>query len=58
MAGDSGLKSCQTNSGKLRNVEATHTGAVKIDLNRPMKEILANLSQYPVSTFLLLNGTI
>lgn len=43
---------------KLRNVEATHTGAVKIDLNRPMKEILANLSQYPVSTFLLLNGTI
>ena len=43
---------------KLRNVEATHTGAVKIDLNRPMKEILANLSQYPVSTFLLLSGTI
>jgi fumarate hydratase class I len=43
---------------KLRNIQATHTGAVKIDLNRPMSEILANLSQYPVSTFLLLSGTI
>src|SRR3989339_291168 len=43
---------------KLRNIQATHTGAVKIDLNRPMREILANLSQYPVSTFLLLSGTI
>ena len=31
---------------------------VKVDLNRPMKEILEQLSQYPVSTFLLLNGTI
>ncbi|MDP3451518.1 MAG: fumarate hydratase [Bacteroidales bacterium] len=43
---------------KLRNIQATHTGAVKIDLNHPMKEILASLSQYPVSTFLLLSGTI
>jgi fumarate hydratase, class I len=32
--------------------------AVKIDLNRPMKEILATLSQYPVSTRLSLTGTI
>lgn len=32
--------------------------AVQIDLNRPMKEILATLSQYPVSTRLSLNGTI
>ena len=31
---------------------------VKVDLNRPMNEILEQLSQYPVSTFLLLNGTI
>jgi fumarate hydratase class I len=31
---------------------------VRIDLNRPMKEILANLSQYPVATRLSLNGTI
>ena len=32
--------------------------AVKIDLNRPMKEILADLSRYPVATRLSLNGTI
>ncbi|MCH5327086.1 MAG: fumarate hydratase [Duncaniella sp.] len=31
---------------------------VKIDLNRPMKEILAELTKYPVSTRLSLNGTI
>lgn len=31
---------------------------VDIDLNRPMKEILALLTQYPVSTRLSLNGTI
>ena len=31
---------------------------VKVDLNRPMKEILAQLSQYPVSTRLSLTGTI
>ncbi|NCB67409.1 MAG: fumarate hydratase [Bacteroidia bacterium] len=32
--------------------------AVKIDLNQPMKDILATLSQYPVSTRLSLSGTI
>ncbi len=32
--------------------------AVKIDLNQPMKDILATLSRYPVSTRLSLNGTI
>lgn len=32
--------------------------AVKIDLNRPMPEILQELSKYPVSTRLSLNGTI
>jgi fumarate hydratase class I len=31
---------------------------VKIDLNRPMKEILAELTKYPVSTRLSLTGTI
>jgi fumarate hydratase class I len=31
---------------------------VKIDLNRPMKEILAELSKYPVKTQLSLTGTI
>jgi fumarate hydratase class I len=31
---------------------------VEIDLNRPMKEMLADLSKYPVATRLSLNGTI
>ena len=43
---------------QLRGGFAKHSGGVKIDLNRPMKEVLADLSQYPVSTFLLLSGTI
>jgi fumarate hydratase class I len=33
-------------------------GVVKIDLNRPMKEILAELSKYPVTTQLSLTGTL
>jgi fumarate hydratase class I len=33
-------------------------GAVKIDLNRPMKEILAELSKHPVKTQLSLSGTL
>ncbi len=33
-------------------------GGVVIDLNRPTKEVLADLTKYPVSTRLLLNGTI
>lgn len=32
--------------------------AVRLDLNRPMSEILAELTQYPVTTRLLLNGPI
>jgi fumarate hydratase class I len=40
----------------LRNAGEGET--VKIDLNRPMKEILAELSKYPVATRLSLNGTI
>jgi fumarate hydratase class I len=35
-----------------------HAHGVRIDLNRPMKEILADLSKHPVSTPLLLTGTI
>ena len=31
---------------------------MKIDLNRPMSEILKELTKYPVSTRLSLNGTI
>ena len=38
--------------------QAGEGNVVKIDLNRPMKEILAELSKYPVSTRLSLNGTI
>lgn len=34
------------------------SGAVKIDLNKPMKEILAEMSKHPVGTRLSLNGTI
>jgi fumarate hydratase class I len=33
-------------------------GAVKIDLDRPMKEILAELTRHPVTTQLALTGTI
>ena len=33
-------------------------GVVRIDLDRPMKEILADLSQYPVKTRLALTGTL
>ena len=35
-----------------------HEHGVKVDLNRPMKEVLAELSQHPVSTPLLLSGTL
>ena len=38
--------------------EAGEGGGVKIDLNQPMSAILAELSRYPVSTRLSLNGTI
>lgn len=41
---------------KLR--QAGEGDAVKIDLNRPMAEILKELSKYPVATRLSLNGTI
>jgi fumarate hydratase class I len=35
-----------------------HDHGVKIDLNKPMKEIQAELTKYPVSTSLMLTGTI
>ena len=38
--------------------QATEGKVVKIDLNKPMKEILSTLTQYPVSTRLSLTGTI
>lgn len=38
--------------------EKGEEGAVSIDLNRPMSEVCAELSKYPVSTRLSLNGKI
>lgn len=38
--------------------EVGEAGGVKIDLNMPMADILAELSKHPVSTRLSLNGTI
>lgn len=38
--------------------QAGEGNAVKIDLNRPMPEILAELTKYPVATRLSLDGTI
>jgi fumarate hydratase class I len=51
----------EDNPGRLIPEELRNQGegnAVKIDLNQPMKDILATLSKYPVSTRLSLNGTI
>jgi len=55
------LEKLETNPGKyipdhLR--DADDQGIVQVDLNRPMKDVLAELSQYPVKTQLRLNGTI
>ena len=47
--------------GELIPVQLREKGegeVVKIDLNRPMEEVLAELDKYPVSTRLSLNGTI
>ena len=48
------------NPGRLipEQYRGKHSHGVKIDLNQPMKDILAELSKHPVSTPLLLNGTI
>lgn len=55
------LERLEQNPGKYIPEALRQAGegeAVKVDLNRPMKEILAQLSQYPVSTRLSLSGTI
>ncbi|MDF7680847.1 class I fumarate hydratase FumA [Enterobacteriaceae bacterium ESL0689] len=55
------LEKLESNPGKYipQNLRQTGEGdAVKINLNQPMKQILALLSQYPVSTRLSLSGTI
>ena len=49
------------NPGRLVPIQAKggkHAHGVRIDLNRPMKEILGELSGHPVSTPLLLTGTL
>ncbi|MFE8047851.1 class I fumarate hydratase FumA [Brenneria goodwinii] len=55
------LEQLEHNPGKYIPEELRQAGegeAVKINLNRPMPEILKELSQYPVSTRLSLTGTI
>lgn len=55
------LEKLEDNPGRLIPEEyrqAGEAGGVKIDLNHPMKEILAELTKYPVSTRLSLTGTI
>ena len=42
----------------LQYKKGKHEHGVKIDLNRPMPEILAELTKHPVSTPLLLTGTL
>ena len=55
------IEKLDSNPGELIPAELRKAGegdVVKIDLNRPMSEILKELAKYPVSTRLSLNGTI
>jgi fumarate hydratase, class I len=55
------LEQLDTNPGRLipDRYRGKHShGVIKIDLNQPIKQILAKLTQYPVATQLALNGTI
>ncbi|TVR55477.1 MAG: fumarate hydratase [Puniceicoccaceae bacterium] len=55
------IEELETNPGRFipeKYRQQTRTGAVKIDLNRPMPDILAELGNYPVTTQLSLTGTI
>lgn len=55
------LEKLETNPGRFIPEELRKkatVGAVKIDLNRPMPEILAELSKYPITTQVQLTGTI
>lgn len=55
------IEKLDANPGELIPEEMrreAESDVVKIDLNRPMPEILAELTKYPVSTRLSLNGTI
>ncbi|HJE39622.1 MAG: fumarate hydratase [Candidatus Amulumruptor caecigallinarius] len=55
------IEKLDSNPGELIPEEYRKAGegdVITVDLNRPMPEILKQLSQYPVSTRLSLNGTI
>lgn len=55
------IEKLEENPGRFIPAELREAGegdAVKINLNRPMKEVLAELSKYPVATRLSLSGTI
>ena len=53
------LEQLETNPGQFLPATAPHLEpAVDVDLNKPMAEILAELSKYPIKTRLKLNGTL
>jgi fumarate hydratase class I len=54
------IEQMDENPGRLipDRYRGKHEHGVKIDLNKPMKELLAELTKHPVSTPLLLTGTI
>jgi fumarate hydratase class I len=55
------IEKLDTNPGELIPAELRNAGegeVVTIDLDRPMADVLKDLSKYPVSTRLSLNGTI
>jgi len=54
------LEKMDNNPARLipEGARGSRPNVVKVDLNKPMKEILAELSKYPTKTQLSLNGTI
>ena len=54
------IEQMDENPGRLipDKYRGKHEHGVKVDLNKPMKELLAELTKHPVSTPLLLTGTI
>jgi fumarate hydratase, class I len=54
------LEEMERNPGRLipKEYRDRKDAGVRIDLNRPMKEVLAELSKYPVTTQLSLTGTV
>jgi len=54
------LEELDTNPGRLipDKYRGKHEHGVRIDLNRPMQDVLAELTKHPVGTSLMLTGTI